>query len=62
MSSAPYVLGIALALAACSEDPPAGYAEGEKAADWELTDNAGKTRALHENAGKVIFFEEGSMW
>jgi hypothetical protein len=61
----------------CSEDPAEalenpggscdgaegqGFALGQVARNWALTDHTGERVELFDFCGKVIFFEEGSQW
>ena len=39
-----------------------GYAMGQVAENWSLPDHIGAMIALYDFCGKVIFYEEGSMW
>ena len=46
-------------------DPPPqgeGHAMGQIAENWSLPDHLGQMIELFGFCGKVIFFEEGSMW
>ena len=47
---------------ACQEIMGEGYAVGDIAANWSLPNALGEMIELHDMCGKVIFYEEGSMW
>ncbi|MFP6686962.1 MAG: hypothetical protein VB934_19730 [Polyangiaceae bacterium] len=47
---------------ACQEIMGEGYAAGDIAANWSLPNALGEMIELHDMCGKVIFYEEGSMW
>ena len=47
---------------ACAEMMGEGYAVGDIAENWSLPNAVGEMIELHDLCGKVIFYEEGSMW
>ena len=47
---------------ACAEMVGAGYSIGDIATNWKLPNAVGQMIELYDLCGKVIFFEEGSMW
>jgi len=48
--------------AQCENIQGEGDQVGQIAANWTLEDNLGNMVSLHDFCGKVLFFEEGSMW
>ena len=47
---------------ACADLMGEGFTVGDIAEDWELPNEAAQMIALYDSCGKVIFYEEGSMW
>jgi hypothetical protein len=47
---------------ACGEIKGEGFALGDVAENWTLPNALGQMIALHNMCGKVIFYEEGSLW
>ena len=46
----------------CDANAGEGDSVGDIAATWSLLDHLGQMVSLYDLCGKVIYFEEGSMW